>query len=300
MVSKPQGLTDALDEDEVDAALVPPAAHPSGPRLTVVHAMAYRFPPGWQFGPEVVPYSIVRLVLGGRAVVSLDRAERTIEGGDVVFVPEGTMLSSHSSEGLSFISVRFTSSLAVAGHDLIASGFAMPLVSRVADPAAMRWHFDALVEQWRHPTPARAFLGVGHLHLILGTLLADTLDDVAAPIAPTHRVAPRVPDARMEQAIELLSAASRSRVDVVGIARHIHMSESTLRRRFQLYTGKSVSDYHKELRMVRAAEALLLTDAPIATVARDTGFDDPSYFTRVFRSVFGASPAKYRRAARNE
>lgn len=300
MVTMLKRFSDEPAEGESDTSAAALAKHPSGPRLTVVHAMSYHFPAGWQFGPEVIPYSIVRLILGGRAVVNLDRTERVIESGDVLFVPEGTLLSSHSAEGLSFISVRFTSSLTVAGHDLIADGFAMPVVSRVTDLVTMRWHFDALAEQWRHPTPARAFLGVGHLHLILGTLLANAHDDVTAPAAPRHRVAPRVPDGRMEQVIELLSTASRSRIDVVDIARRVHMSESTLRRRFQYYTGKSVSDYHKELRMVRAAEALLLTDAPIAIVARDTGFDDASYFTRVFRSVFGVAPARYRRVARDE
>ncbi len=38
----------------------------------------------------------------------------------------------------------------------------------------------------------------------------------------------------------------------------------------------------------------------IARIAHDNGFGDASYFSRVFRSHFGATPSDFREAARRD
>ncbi len=85
-------------------------------------------------------------------------------------------------------------------------------------------------------------------------------------------------------------------IDELG--RLAHMSESTLRRLFKDYTGKTLGDYLREMRMVTAARMLLLTDASISTIATESGYADANYFARVFKKVFGISPVAYRREAR--
>lgn len=42
----------------------------------------------------------------------------------------------------------------------------------------------------------------------------------------------------------------------------------------------------------------LKTDAPLASVALDLGFSSQSHFTRLFSSLTGMTPAKYRKQVR--
>ena len=75
-------------------------------------------------------------------------------------------------------------------------------------------------------------------------------------------------------------------------------SPSSLRRLFKEHTGKSPGAFVKDLRMTTAARRLLVTDQRISAIAYELGFDDPNYFARIFKSVFGVSPQEYRAASR--
>ena len=63
--------------------------------------------------------------------------------------------------------------------------------------------------------------------------------------------------------------------------------------------GDTVSGYVNQLRLERAAEALLTSDASISTVAYSVGYRDLSYFNRRFRRHFGASPSEWRAKMRD-
>ncbi len=76
------------------------------------------------------------------------------------------------------------------------------------------------------------------------------------------------------------------------------LSDSSLRRLFKAHTGKTPFDFMKELRMVTAARRLLVTNKRVSTIAYELGYNDQNYFARVFKSVFGISPDRYRKEAR--
>ena len=82
------------------------------------------------------------------------------------------------------------------------------------------------------------------------------------------------------------------------LARMADMSPSSLRRLFKEHTGKSPGAFVKDLRMPTAARRLLVTNQRISAIAYELGFDDPNYFARIFKSVFGVSPQEYRAASR--
>lgn len=52
--------------------------------------------------------------------------------------------------------------------------------------------------------------------------------------------------------------------------------------------------YFIQLRMRLACRLLDLSGKPIKTVAMETGYRDPYYFSRVFKKSMGISPEKYR------
>ncbi|GGI45057.1 hypothetical protein GCM10008018_10190 [Paenibacillus marchantiophytorum] len=64
---------------------------------------------------------------------------------------------------------------------------------------------------------------------------------------------------------------------------------------FQAITGYKPLDYLTEVRMKRASELLLLSNAPLRDIAHRVGFKDEYYFNRRFRQSMGISPKQYAR-----
>lgn len=62
-------------------------------------------------------------------------------------------------------------------------------------------------------------------------------------------------------------------------------------------TGKTALD-HIHIHLIKEAKnRLLASDDNIAGVAYDLGFENPSYFTRLFKKVTGVTPARYKEQA---
>ena len=58
--------------------------------------------------------------------------------------------------------------------------------------------------------------------------------------------------------------------------------------------GVSFIHYLTDLRVEKSKQLLANTDLTIAAIASQVGYDDATYFHRVFRRVAGLTPAAYR------
>jgi AraC-like DNA-binding protein len=79
------------------------------------------------------------------------------------------------------------------------------------------------------------------------------------------------------------------------IASECHVNNAYLCRLFRRYDNQTPYQYLLRLKMNLAAERLQQSGALVKQVAEDVGFADPFHFSRVFASVFGLSPAAFRR-----
>ncbi len=79
------------------------------------------------------------------------------------------------------------------------------------------------------------------------------------------------------------------------IAKSLHLNPSYISRCFSEKAGMTVTEYISFVRLKRAKELLLTTDAPIGNIALNVGFEDINYFSRVFRKKEGCSPLQYRK-----
>jgi len=80
------------------------------------------------------------------------------------------------------------------------------------------------------------------------------------------------------------------------LAREAGTSRSVLAERFQALVGTSAMQYLTQWRMMLAANLLCHTDAPLARIAEDVGYQTDTAFSRAFRREFGAPPAAWRRS----
>jgi transcriptional regulator GlxA family with amidase domain len=73
------------------------------------------------------------------------------------------------------------------------------------------------------------------------------------------------------------------------------LPERTFKRRFQQATGMSPLDYVHTLRLEEAKQLLESTSMPVEAVALEVGYQDASFFGRLFRRKVALTPAMYRR-----
>ncbi len=78
------------------------------------------------------------------------------------------------------------------------------------------------------------------------------------------------------------------------VAQVIGLSENYLSQIFRQELGISPWEYLNRYRIKQARELLAHTDESISSIAMDVGFEDPSYFGRVFHKITGLSPREYR------
>ena len=65
---------------------------------------------------------------------------------------------------------------------------------------------------------------------------------------------------------------------------------------FKEYTGSSPVDYLNELRIDRACFEISVNRKNATEAAYATGFNDQSYFSKVFRKYRGISPTEYKKS----
>jgi AraC-like DNA-binding protein len=80
------------------------------------------------------------------------------------------------------------------------------------------------------------------------------------------------------------------------LARESGTSRSVLAERFQQLVGSSPMQYLTQWRMLLAANLLARSNAPLARIAEDVGYQTDTAFSRAFRREFGAPPAAWRRS----
>ncbi|CAL1521265.1 AraC family transcriptional regulator [Chitinophaga sp. MM2321] len=96
------------------------------------------------------------------------------------------------------------------------------------------------------------------------------------------------------QAIKYMRDNLHEQLSVNYLANKFNYSDSHFSNLFHKQTGISPIDYFIQMKMQKACQLLDFTDAKIKDVAISVGFQDPYYFTRIFRKFIGTSPTEYR------
>lgn len=66
-------------------------------------------------------------------------------------------------------------------------------------------------------------------------------------------------------------------------------------RKLKALTGKSTTHLIRSIRLAKAKELLETTNLPVSEVGYETGFGNPTYFSRMFQEEFGMPPSSIRR-----
>lgn len=275
-------------------------------RFHFLYVDRYMFGAGWVYPENYIPYSMVRYILRGSAEFVINGHTFTVHRGQVVYIPDGCRMECRSLEdSFAFISIRFKAATQLASEDLLKDTYHIQTVNEASGEVLE--YFQEVYRNATSQNTGKVFRIRGNLELIIAWLVEHAAafpektregqrDGEALEYTLQLRRQPKQ-DPRISVLVDYILDHPTKQFTTETLCRITNLSPSTLRRLFKENTGKSPSTFIQDLRLMVAARRLLVTDARISDIAYQVGFEDPNYFSRMFRKNFGVSPQAYRENA---
>ncbi len=165
--------------------------------------------------------------------------------------------------------------------------FADPAGRIVTAGGSTSWHDLALHIIARHAGPAEA------LHIAKVYLLKWHAEG-QLPFAALVRRSPHA-DARVRACEDWLEAHYCEADALAQAVAHSGVPERSLKRRFKAATGVSLIERLQDIRIEQAKRLLEEGEQAVEAISLAVGYEDASFFRRLFRRRTGLSPSQYRR-----
>ncbi len=154
----------------------------------------------------------------------------------------------------------------------------------------LKQHLDCLFDTLKEKAPGYELITQGLLYLILGSI---TKNHYYSTDSETQRNHKRIH--LMKQVLELMEESYQSSLTLEQLSKAAGMSPKYFCRFFQEMTHKSPFEYLNNYRIERACCQLLSSEDTITEIAFACGFNDLSYFIKLFKRFKGITPVKYRK-----
>ncbi len=243
---------------------------------------------GYQWGPGVRDHYLVHYVSSGQGTYTCRGEEYTLKKGDMflIFPSEVVQYRAGAYNPWEYYWVGFNGTDA---HRMIAMAGFQPdnPVIRADETDAIR---EALLRIYlsRGNTPAADVEMAAYLQLFLASLIRRRGE---LPTTPGSR-------GYLAQALRYIQHNYAGAIGVSDIAAFVGVSRSQLYRAFEAEFGQSPHEYLQKYRISEACTLLRNGGLTVAEVAGSVGFNDPLYFSRVFRQMKGCTPTTYQKKKR--
>ena len=101
----------------------------------------------------------------------------------------------------------------------------------------------------------------------------------------------------VQKAAEFIRQNFQKKINMVDVAEAVYLSPSYLSRIFSRELGCTLMEYLTRVRVEKAKTLLKNPKFNVMQVANQLGFDDPGYFTKVFKKSEGVTPSQFRQKA---
>ena len=114
---------------------------------------------------------------------------------------------------------------------------------------------------------------------------------------PNKKVSTKEPDSPLDKSITYMKENISRRLTTEDIAEKFNYSPSHYTAIFKQKTGMSPIDYYIKLKIHYACQLLTQSELKIKEISDKIGYDDPYYFSRLFKQIMGKSPKEYRKVS---
>ena len=252
--------------------------------LSVFNTGYERCDSSYCWGPAVRDHYLIHYISSGKGVFTCNREEYALRTGDLFLIQPGQLVSyrADADDPWEYCWVGFNGADAKRLVSLTGFSSEMPIF-HTADAEETGNCIRRIAMASDRGIAADAEM-VGYLYLVLAHLMRlgghPMTDD-------THRD-------YLDNAIRFIQYNYAGNIGIVDIARYAGISRSQLYREFMRNFGTSPQQFLQTHRINQACGLLTNPALSVAEVAGSVGYNDPLYFSRVFRQIKGCSPSQYR------
>lgn len=107
-------------------------------------------------------------------------------------------------------------------------------------------------------------------------------------------------DTEIEFAVNYINRYYKENPSLQRVADYMNLSAHYMSKLFKRETGENFSTYLTRCRMEEAKDRIKHTDENLIAIAYELGFNEPNYFSRVFKKIEGVTPSQYRNRVRRK
>ena len=184
---------------------------------------------------------------------------------------------------------------------------------------ATHWSFVRRMEKYFPEcsfTAHKSYLKTGNIYTtgsfeaginVLLSLVAEDKGDRFSQLCATHllisepqQLAPILPafrnhnDNRISEVQDWIDRNFQRNIRILELSKMFNFSERNLKRRFLNAAGTAINRYVQEVRLDKAKKLLLTTELTVKDISAEVGYENDSFFTRLFKKNTGLTPAKWR------
>lgn len=243
-------------------------------------------------GTQRLSFDVLIRVTEGVATHTVDFTEYALQPGDVLWMRTGQVhqwgdLTAYDATVVMFITDAVFASTHEALRSTVAAGRNHWAASALA-PTGLERAFRHVVDLASNPVLRPDLRDLATRHA-----LAATLVELAAT-EPGGELPQAVPPDAFVWFRELIESDFHQTRQVAAYAERLGYSTRTLNRLAHEWTGLSAKELIDERVVLEAKRALVHTDLPVAAIAEELGFDDPSNFSSYFTHRAGITPGRFR------
>ena len=239
----------------------------------------------------------------GTGLISVDFEKRTVSSGDIVFIRPGQLhsIEQNGARKMEYENIILKPELLISGEaDLCARQFITPLMKgelrcvTFLTPAVPGYpeisdcisRIDHLCEK----RPDGYQLAVkGFLFQLVFLLLWHRQKKSTSPALQTKALE------KIKTILKYVEEHYADHITIDDMAAITFYSKSHFMKFFKAHMGTGFIEYLNDYRLTIAERLLRTSDATVLEIAEKSGFDNLSYFNRMFKRKYGQSPGKQRK-----
>lgn len=267
-----------------------------------------------QFGGpgEVIPpfrssTYVAALVTEGTGTIHLDGVPYCVQPGTLYFLRPWTVRSIHKQDQWKgyvlmftseYVAKRSVSSDPMREYPFYRKG-AQPLIHIAPDEVAELYtQFGFIDKEFAHPTRSKADR-LDLIYHLLQALMIKSRQIYRETLSATDYSQPVSMVERFQSLLQMYylpdpNQASPVLLTVHEAADRLHIHPHYLSDILKKYTGKTALQHIRERTVFEAQNMIRNTDLTVAEIGYRLHFEDPSNFTKFFKSITGITPRAYR------
>lgn len=253
-------------------------------------------PPHWHEEMEII------YVKKGTGLVTVDLKQYTVSAGSILFIIPGQLhsIDQYENETMEYENIIFKLDILISKQsDACSSDYFQPLLNgnlsipTLVEPthpyyASIAACVDGADEVCKSYPEAYQLAIKAQLFLMFHILFSQCCTMV------THRKSQKSLE-KMKQIIKYVENNYMEKITIADIAEELGLSQSHFMKFFKNIMGASFIEYLNEYRLTMVSRLLISSESSILNIAGESGFDNLSYFNRMFKKRFGMTPREYRK-----